>query len=88
MHGGDGNLQLREYRYNSVVFGVAPIAPMAGPTLKWDDADAILLAFLLKLNGVGYRSYWARIIVTQGGEVVGSAVIDRGPLARVSKASA
>ncbi|KAL8924009.1 MAG: hypothetical protein Q9208_004293 [Pyrenodesmia sp. 3 TL-2023] len=87
-HGGDGNLQFREYGYNSVVFGVAPVAPVAGPSLKWDDAEAILVAFLLKLNGVGYRSYWARIILTQGGEVVGSAVIHRVPLGRVSKASA
>ncbi|KAL8907308.1 MAG: hypothetical protein Q9207_001485 [Kuettlingeria erythrocarpa] len=86
-HGGGGDLPFREYHYNSVAWGIDPVAPAAGPALKWDDADAILLAFTLKLNGVGYRSYWARVVLTQGGELVGSAAIGT-PFARVPKASA
>ncbi|KAI4200317.1 MAG: hypothetical protein LQ346_002395 [Caloplaca aetnensis] len=87
VHGGHVDLPFREYHYNSVSWGIAPVAPTAGPALKWNNADAILLAFTLKLNGVGYRSYWARIILTQGGEVVGSAAIGT-PRGRVPKASA
>ncbi|KAL9594169.1 MAG: hypothetical protein Q9219_007182 [cf. Caloplaca sp. 3 TL-2023] len=75
----------QQFQYRDVIFGVAPLMHPAGRRLTWVDAVEIVRAFELKAQREGYRDRWAKIEMTEGGELVGTARISSEDLSRSRK---
>lgn len=74
---GNGPIPFLSYVFGDLGFAIAPTPGHAGPHISYQDTDALLSVYALKMAREGYRGRYAEIFVTQTGETIGDALLSQ-----------
>lgn len=73
---GNKPIPALNYRFSRVDFEISPILEQhMARYITYRDVIAILLAYSLKMSRESYRARCARVIMTEGGELVGEVLL-------------